>query len=101
MVGACSEGALEESICDHVFVIWSDGSDRPAAVALQSGARNKNRARGQGVIVRNQLRSFIRSSMTAAGFLDVLRDQLRQKDEHDLWVFIDASCFKSKYYGKK
>ncbi len=30
MVGGCAEGALEESICDSVVVVWSDGADQPA-----------------------------------------------------------------------
>lgn len=33
-VGGCAVGALEESICDRVVVVWSDGVDRPAAATL-------------------------------------------------------------------
>lgn len=56
MAGGCSVGALEESICDQVVVVWSDDTDQPAVVVvvvvvlvvvlLPSGTWDKNRKRG-------------------------------------------------------
>lgn len=34
MAGGCSAGALEESICDRVVVVWSDGADQPVVVVM-------------------------------------------------------------------